>query len=78
MLHIVTLNSEYPHSDELCWTPLLLQAGQADESCVYLVLDGVGPEDPSQEVVVVHPHGHSSVLGVDQCAQVVSMEVSYE
>ena len=45
---------------------------------VYLVLDSVGPKDPAQEEVVVHPHGHPSVLGLDQCAQIVPMEVSYE
>ena len=61
---------------------MLLVAGKSDqlgrESSSYLVLDGVGPEDPAQEVVVVHAHGRPSVLGVDQRAQVVPVEVSYE
>lgn len=44
---------------------------------MYLILDGISPENHLEIIVVVHPHCNASVLRSNQSAQAVAMDVTY-
>lgn len=43
---------------------------------IYLVLNGISPEDPVQMVMEVHPNSYASVLGLHQYAETMSVDVA--
>lgn len=45
---------------------------------LYLVLNGIRPENPVQTGMEVHPNCNSSILGIHQSAQIVAVNVTYQ
>lgn len=57
---------------------MMKKAADGKVTRLYLVLNGIRPENPVQTGMEVYPNCNPSILGIHQGAQIVAVNISYQ